>query len=125
MEITLPWPPQVLNPNKRVHWAQRAKAVKRYRGDCWALAKKAGHRITWAGHIFLWVTFVPPDRRHRDDDNMIAAFKAGRDGIAQALGVDDKRFRVVPYVADEPAKGGKVVVRLTPGPEESKHLGAA
>lgn len=66
--------------------------------------------------IGLWVDFYPPDRRHRDDDNLIASFKAGRDGIALALGIDDKRFRCYPYVKNQ--IGGMVKVRLTSMPEE-------
>lgn len=46
---------------------------------------------------------------------MIASFKNGRDGLAQALGVDDKRFRIHPYVSDQ--VGGMVKIRLSPGPD--------
>lgn len=42
---------------------------------------------------------------------MIAAFKPGRDGLADALGVDDSRFRLHIEVADR--VGGMVEVRLT------------
>lgn len=115
MTVTLPWPPSVLLPNKRVHWAVRARAAKQYRKACWALAKEAGIVAPDSERIHLFVDFVPPDRRRRDDDNMVAAFKAGRDGLADALGVDDSRFKVHPYVADE--IGGMVRIRLTAGPE--------
>ena len=65
------------------------------------------------GDLHLWIDFYPPDRRHRDDDNLTAAFKAGRDGIADALKVNDKRFRSHPYVKD--VTGGLVKVRITGG----------
>jgi len=42
---------------------------------------------------------------------MIAAFKSGRDGLAEAIGVDDSRFRLHIEVADR--VGGMVEVRLT------------
>ena len=45
------------------------------------------------GPIPVRITFYPPDARRRDDDNMIGSFRAARDGIADALGVDDRRFR--------------------------------
>lgn len=64
--------------------------------------------------IALWADFYPPDRRARDDDNMIASFKAGRDGIALALGIDDKRFVTKPFVQN--AIGGYIKVRLTSYP---------
>lgn len=114
MQVTLPWPPKDLSPNARVHWSKRSKAAKAYRHACYMLAIQAGAKtgIPWDGDIHAWIDFYPPDRRARDDDNMIASFKAGRDGLAQALGVDDKRFRIHPYVKDE--IGGMVRVRLSP-----------
>jgi crossover junction endodeoxyribonuclease RusA len=116
MNVTLPWPPKDLSPNARIHWSRRSKAAKAYRRACHVLTLEAGIRgVDWEGDIHLWIDFYPPDRRHRDDDNMVAAFKAGRDGMADAMGLDDKRFRIHPYVKDE--VGGMVKIRITPGPE--------
>lgn len=113
--ISLPWPARELSPNARVHWSKKSKAAKAYRKACWAIVKKSGFAISWEGNSHLWITFVPPDRRHRDDDNMIAAFKSGRDGIADALGVDDKHFRIHPMVSNQ--VGGRVEIVITNGPE--------
>lgn len=114
--VTLPWPPKELSPNKRLHWAQKAKHASAYRMTCFTLALQAMlEKPTSDGRVHLWIDFYPPDRRHRDDDNMIAAFKPGRDGLADALGIDDKRFVCHPFVRDE--IGGMVKVRLTAGPE--------
>lgn len=63
------------------------------------------------GSIALTITFVPPDRRQRDHDNMIASTKALQDGIADALGVNDRRFRAS-YVFAEPEKPGRVEVAI-------------
>lgn len=117
LEITLPWPPKELSPNARLHWSKKSKAAKGYRHACYMLAIQSGAKagIPWVGDIHLWIDFYPPDRRHRDDDNMIAAFKAGRDGLADALGVDDKRFRTHQYVKEQ--IGGMVKIRVRPGPE--------
>lgn len=115
MQITLPWPPMVLNPNKRVHWSVKAKAAKSYRAACFALCHQAGLRsIDWEGDIHLWIDFYPPDRRARDQDNMISSAKAAFDGLADALKVNDKRFRLHPYVKEE--IGGMVKITITPGP---------
>ena len=65
------------------------------------------------GMIQLEIEFFPPDRRHRDDDNMIGAFKHGRDGMALAWNVNDKRFRCSYKVSDQ--IGGMVKVRLIGG----------
>lgn len=112
----LPWPPRVLSPNARTHWAAKSKAAKAYRNACRVLAHEAGLRgVEWEGTVHLWITFLAPDRRHRDDDNPIAAFKSGRDGLADALGIDDKRFRIHPWLSDEVVKGGAVRICLTAG----------
>lgn len=60
--------------------------------------------------------FYPPDKRRRDDDGLLSSMKAARDGIADALGIDDHRFVSHPYVKEEVRKGGAVVVRITGGP---------
>lgn len=108
--INLPWPPKELNPNHKTHWAKKARIAKKYRSDCYLITKQAGININWEGFIHLWMEFYPPDRRHRDDDNMIASFKAGRDGMADALGIDDKRIRIHPAVMDEPLGMIKVIL---------------
>lgn len=115
IEVVLPWPSRELSPNARCHWAKKAKAVKAYRQACWTLTKAAKITIdpAYTGQLHLWLTFMPPDRRNRDDDNIIASFKAGRDGLAQALGVDDSRFRSLPWVSDQ--IGGMVKVVITEG----------
>ena len=79
--VVLPWPPKELNPNKRLHWSTKRKHVAKYRAMCFALAREAGIAVDWDGDVHLWVDFYPPDKRRRDDDNVIAAFKAGRDGL--------------------------------------------
>jgi len=116
-ELVLGWPPRDLSPNARCHWAKKAKAAKAYRKACWALTKEAGIRIDWQGEIHLWITFFPPDRRSRDDDNLIASFKNGRDGVAEALGIDDKRFRIHPWVSNQ--VGGVVKIKFSTGPENN------
>ena len=118
MEIMLPWPPKELSPNARVHWAVKNRAVKLYRDNCAWLTKAAGVRVDWEGTVHVWITFFPPDRRHRDMDNCISSGKSLFDGVAQAIGVNDKRFRIHPHLSDEVVKGGSVVVRLSKGIEE-------
>lgn len=116
LEVTLPWMPKALNPNQRGHWSVKSKAAKAYRRTCHLLTLEAGLRgVDWEGDIHVWIDFFPPDRRHRDQDNMIASCKALFDGLADALSVNDKRFRLHPYVKEE--IGGMVKVRITRGPE--------
>ncbi|WP_447590127.1 hypothetical protein [Aquipseudomonas campi] len=60
----------------------------------------------------LEVEFIPPDARRRDDDNCLAAFKSGRDGLADALGIDDNRFVTQIRMSSETIKGGAVRVAI-------------
>ena len=124
-KVTLPWPSGALSPNARGHWSAKSKAAKAYRADCFNLTKQAlhatmvtdaatVHMLSGIATLHLWLDFYPPDRRHRDDDNMIAAFKSGRDGLAEALGINDKRFVTHPKVMGE--IGGMVKVRITGWP---------
>lgn len=119
-DLILYWPAKELSPNARVHWAQRAAVAKNAR----AYAQLAAMQADWragsvpAGKLHLHVTFHPPTKRLPDDDNMLARFKPYRDGIADALGIDDKRFISHPMVSTEVRKGGQVVVRITGGPEQ-------
>lgn len=117
-EVILPWPPKELNPNARIHWAKKAPIAKKYKQVCWALIKEARLVAPDCERIAMWLDFYPPDRRARDDDNIIASFKHGRDGVALALGIDDKRFRVMPYVQDK--IGGFIRLRLTEMPKLGK-----
>jgi crossover junction endodeoxyribonuclease RusA len=110
--IELPWMPKELSPNARLHWTKRAKAAKAYRLECFILAKAAG--ITAPEGKILWtVEFFPPSRRAYDDDNLLARIKALRDGVADALGVDDRRFVTQFSVSETVIKGG--LVRVTIG----------
>lgn len=119
MIVSLPWPDNRLSPNARTHWAVLAKVKKIARADANTLAtiavplkdKRAIAAIE--GRIPIEIRFYPPDARHRDDDNAVASFKAARDGLADALGVDDRRFLPTYYFMD-PEKPGRVEV-VIPG----------
>ncbi len=111
MIVRLPYPPAILSPNARPHWAAKAKAVKAYRNECGfeLLAQGVNHMPS----VAIALTFCPPDRRRRDRDNAIHAFKTGQDAIADITGVDDSKFDVS-YTPGfgEPVKGGCVVVDI-------------
>lgn len=109
--LQLPWPPKELNPNARTHWARKSKVAKTYRMTCRALCVAAG-LVAPEGKVLLVVEFVPPDARRRDDDNCLAAFKSGRDGLADGLKIDDHRFVTQIRMSDETVKGGAVRVSI-------------
>lgn len=122
MIIALPWPDPLLSPNARAHWRPISEAKKKARWDAGFLAVEAmglrapdiRARLAGAHPIPITVRFYPPDARHRDDDNMVGSFKAARDGIAQALDVNDRRFRPH-YFFEPPVKNGKVEVEFPDG----------
>lgn len=119
MKIILPWPDKSLSPNARLHWGAKAKVKAKARSDAAALTMAAmplGVRemrqaYSGAAPIPVKITFYPPDKRHRDDDNMVGSFKALRDGIADALAVNDRRFRPN-YFFENAEKPGRVEVEL-------------
>lgn len=111
IEVLVPFPPSDLSPNARLHWAKKARAVKAYRELCAAHGWEAGLRPMKADKLNVTITFTPPDKRRRDRDNMIAAFKAGADGIADVIQVDDANW-VPTYHVTEPEKGGAVSVKI-------------
>jgi crossover junction endodeoxyribonuclease RusA len=96
-----------------VHWAVKAKAAKKYRSDCFNLAKQAGVKFEEEGKIHVFVYFYCPDKRVRDEDGLLSSMKPGIDGLADALKVNDSRFRFHPFRSDEVVKGGKVVITIS------------
>ncbi len=112
--MKLPWPPKELSPNARAHWAVRARVAAAYRQTCYLLAK-AERLKTPAGPAILSLEFRPPTRRRMDDDNLVGRFKAGRDGLADAMGIDDHQLSLLVRIG-EPVKGGAVIVDILEPP---------
>ncbi len=115
--ITLPWPPAILSPNARPHWARLAKAKKSYRRACWAAVLEQKVAAPKWSRMDVRLVFIAPDKRKRDRDNLGASMKAGLDGVADAWQLDDSRFaRVSAEIAETltPAKGAAhVLVMVT------------
>lgn len=109
--MILPWPHKYLNPNSNANPYGKARVKKKYRRDCCILTKAEGKRKFPDGPINLKVTFYPPNAIKRDLDNMIASMKSGFDGMADAWGVDDNRFRFE-FVLAAPGPGAVKVEAL-------------
>ena len=101
MRIILPWPTSDLSPNARGHWAIKARAKKAYRTACAAQARSQGLGRIYAEQLHLKITFVPPNRRARDLDNLLASLKSGLDGLCDVLGVDDSKWSIEISKADD------------------------
>ena len=106
--IELPFPPATLSGHNTGHWRAKSGIVAKHREWARLATLAAGPSVPEAGDIRISVTFYPPDRRG-DRCNYPNRLKPALDGIAQALGVNDKRF-LPSYHFAEPCKPGKVVV---------------
>lgn len=97
--IVLPFPPTILSPNQRPSWQAKARVVKTYRSDCYLITKLAAIRLpVGLERLVVSLHFYPPNRRRRDQDNLIASAKSALDGLADGLGVDDSRFVLIAQV---------------------------
>lgn len=83
--------------NLREHWATKAKRVKRQReAGLWMVSSPEAYEISAGisnGKKYQ-VTFHRIGKRRLDDDNLAYAFKAVRDGVAEALMINDNHSGV-------------------------------
>lgn len=97
LELVLPYPDKVLFPNKNkfAHFS-KVGPKNALKSDCfYATREQAGPApLLPYGDFPVYVTFVWQGSRP-DSDNALAAMKAGFDGMAAALKVDDCRFEPV------------------------------
>jgi crossover junction endodeoxyribonuclease RusA len=115
MRIELDFPPAILFPNrsKGKHWGVMHKPKVEYRETSyWLTKKQVGGWQHAGGDLHLTLTFYMPDKRHRDADNCLAAAKAGLDGMASALGVDDRHFQPITIYRIAGAGRGNLVVEF-------------
>ena len=104
MTITLPLPPKSLSPNGRVHWKNKARLTKHARTNAKLITLAALNGSTPFPYTHYALTFYYPTRARRDDDNCLASCKAYRDGIADALRIDDHRLSLceAPVILADP-----------------------
>jgi len=111
--ITLPFPPSSLSGHAKGNWHKKAAVTKQHRQ--WAhLATKLwlreNARDFGYGDIRVLIQFTPPDNRS-DRSNFPIRAKSYLDGVADALGVNDRRF-VPSFEFLPPAKPGSVRIAL-------------
>ena len=112
MRIELPFPPAILSghANGNGRW-KKIKETKWFR----QLAREAVDdawkpTLPDEGDIRLHLIFIPPDRRG-DRLNYVNRCKAIVDGVADGLGINDRRF--LPSIEyREPKKPGCVIVEV-------------
>lgn len=119
--VTIPFPDSRLNPNrsKGVHWAATSALRKKARADAHLLTLAALGGKKWTDRAAsLTITFIQPDRRARDRDNLLAASKPALDGVADALGINDAHFDPVTIRREYGSKPGSVRIEIGLGKEE-------
>jgi crossover junction endodeoxyribonuclease RusA len=112
--IELPFPAKILWPNGRGHHMAKAREVKKHRQWAYHAGLAAGVRacVAIGPHLRLHATFHPKTAHAVDRDNAGASLKSYQDGIAQAMGIDDKVFAEPAISFAEPIKGGKVILTV-------------
>lgn len=118
LEIILPWPAPGLFPNRKNgrHWALTQSLKKKAQADGYlaALAARGGDKTALPIPLAMSIVFNAPSARLADLDNLLASQKPAIDGIAKALGIDDKHFRPVTLDRSiDPAKKGFVKITFS------------
>lgn len=110
--LSLPFPDPILNPNAHVHWSKKNRARYDLKEACYYLILERGVKLDPDRHYTVSLTFCPPNNRKRDRDNLLAAYKAGLDGMCLALGIDDSTIHPVPEIGPVVSPLGKVEVSI-------------
>ncbi len=116
--IVLPFPPASLSGHADGNrWAKSAVTKKWRQTAFWATKAANLPALTGDGDILLKIRFIPRDNRG-DRVNFASRMKPLIDGIADALGVNDKRF-LPSYEFYPPNAPGEVQVIV--GPAAAPH----
>ena len=115
LTLSFDWPNALTSANARPNVYEKRQAGQADRDKAFVIARNEAMRIGFVapslGRLSLRWTFCPPDRRIRDDDNIIGQLKPVRDGIARALRIDDNRFKTS-HEWGEVQKDGRIVCRI-------------
>lgn len=113
LRLTLPFPPASLSGHAKGNWRAHHAETQKQRQAAYVttLAAMKGVRPEIPeGDIPIRFRFVPPDRRS-DRTNLPGRLKGAIDGVADALSINDRRFRPS-YEFAEPERPGRVEVEI-------------
>jgi crossover junction endodeoxyribonuclease RusA len=115
--------PTGLSPNSRLHWGPRSRLVREAREAAYYATRQAFVEDDGpipAGPLVLHVLIaLEARRRTQDDDNAWAGMKAFRDGLADALAIDDKHLRCGSITQTrDPEKRGYIKIAVERAAEE-------
>jgi hypothetical protein len=112
--IALPYPDKALWPNGRAHYMAKAREAKKHKTWAYNATRAAAVRL---GDSPIPVSLVVYPKRTGpapDADNCIAAAKSYLDGIADALGINDRHF-AAPTVTISPERTGQFIFHIGEG----------
>ena len=117
IEFEFKWPPKEcnINGNASLHWSVKGKARKKYREECFILAKQKIHSewigLSGNGPWKTTITFFPRSNKG-DIDNMLSSCKGMIDGMSDALGINDNTLRPMILDVGGICEEGKILVRI-------------
>jgi len=114
VSFELPWPPASLSGHSDKHFWRMRPIIAKHREWARLATMEAKPVVPATGDIGIGITFYPPDRRG-DRTNYPNRVKAYFDGIADALGVNDRRF-LPRYHFAEPVENARVVIVIDEPP---------
>jgi Holliday junction resolvase RusA-like endonuclease len=111
LTLTLPWPDHDLSPNARILWQVKQSHIRVAR----EYAKFATYATetalqAFSGSMTVEYTFCPPNKAHRDLDNLIANMKSSLDGVMDGLQTNDNQIVSISAKWGDVVKGGAVDV---------------
>lgn len=115
MVICLPFPDMSLSPNRKngKHWTSTKKAKDtRYQCAYYATREAMAHEKPPTHITALEISFIEPDRRKRDLDNMLSSIKQDIDAICAAIGTDDKNFDTVTLKRGYSKSAGSLIIGI-------------
>ena len=89
LRIERPLPDPILSPNSRPHWAAIRRASRDAKDLVIASVLEQGNRGKPLSKAIVTVSFILPDNRRRDHQNLIASSKAFVDGLTAAGAIVD------------------------------------
>jgi len=108
----LAWPLRACQPNASVHPHTRSAARRQQRSEA-AAAVLLTPDLPSGDTLQAELLFVPPDRRRRDLDNLVASMKGAIDGVFDEQGRDDRSLRVIVGLLAEPDRAdSRVELRI-------------
>ena len=106
VRVTLPL--KVVNEsNQRGHWSARARRTKAARGTVAMVVRMQVPQLGPPPYVVTLTRIAP---RNLDSDGVVSALKATRDGVADALGIDDGDERIEWRYGQRRGKPGDVTI---------------